>query len=139
VISISERLSKVDWKFAWLLSMRIQHTLLELENKTMPSIDELSSLHPELSPGEIINLQREKWGAEVDWNKRTLTVRFKDRKFDITEELEEIVKNHLRGAPASRIAMDTHGFDFEAAMREAYEKIILKIVKGQIEPEIMQK
>ena len=138
MISISERLNKVDWKFAWLLSMRIQHTLLDLENKTMPSIDELSSLHPELSPGEIINLQREKWGAEVDWDKKTLTVRFKGKKFNITGEIEEVVKKHLRGVPANRIAMDTQGFDFEAAMREAYEKIILKIVKGQIEPKIIQ-
>ncbi|MFX0096361.1 MAG: hypothetical protein ACFE7E_01215 [Candidatus Hodarchaeota archaeon] len=105
----------------------------------MPSIDELSRRHPELSPGEIINLQREKWGSEVDWDKRTLTVRFKDRKFDITEEIEEIVKKHLRGAPANRVAMDTQGFDFEAAMVEAHEKIILKIVKGQIEPGITQK
>ncbi|MFX1486060.1 MAG: hypothetical protein ACFFBS_02960 [Promethearchaeota archaeon] len=139
MITINERLSEVDWKFAWLLAMRIQHTLLDLENKRIPSIDELSNLHPDLSPGEIINLQREKWGAEVDWDRRTLSVRFKDRKFDITGEIEKVVKKHLRGTPANRIAMDTHGFDFEAAMREAYDKIVLKIVKGLISPEIVEK
>ncbi len=139
MITISERLSKVDWKFAWLLAMRIQHTLFDLEKKRIPSIDELSHLHPGLTPGEIINLQREKWGAEVDWDKRTLSVRFKDKKFDITQEIEEVVQNHLRGTPANRIAMDTRGFDFEAAMQEAYEKIVLKIVKGLMSPEILEK
>lgn len=116
----------------WLLAMFVQHTLLAREGITVPSPQEMMRMNPGISIAEAINLQRQEYGAEVDWEKQTIIVRYKSRRYDITELIIEIVNECTYGDIIDELSVDTKGFDFTSAVGRAQKNIISKIVNGKL-------
>jgi len=119
----------------WLISMFIQHSLLSIEGVKIPSVDELMSSNPNLTIAEAINLQRKLYGAEVDWESRKIFVRFKGKRYNITDIVISLVNTHSFGDAIDELGADTRGFNFLGAVKEAQKEIISKIVKGELQPE----
>lgn len=118
----------------WLLAMFVQHSLLAKEGINVPSPEEMMKSNPGMDIVEAINLQRQMYGAEVDWEKQTIIVRYKSKKYNITELIIEIVDTCTFGNMVDELSIDTRGFDFRNATFYANENIISKIVKGKLAP-----
>jgi hypothetical protein len=119
----------------WLLAMFVQHSLLAKEGIKVPSPLELMQLHPGIDIVEAINLQRQIYGADVDWENQTIIVRYKDKRYNITSLVIDIVNEFTYGNLVDELSIDTKGFDFKSAARCAQENIISKIVSGELPPE----
>lgn len=121
------------------MGMFIQHTLLFIEGIKIPSVEEILNSSPELTVADAINLQRDIYGAEIDWDSLRIIVRFRGKRYDITEALIKIVNENSYGETIDELGMDTRGFNFLGAIREAQRKIISKIVSGEMAPKKTQK
>lgn len=119
----------------WLLGMFVQHSLLAKEGIKVPSPPEMMELCPGIDIVEAINLQRTIYGAEVDWERQTIIVRYKDKRYNITRLIIDIVNEFTYGDRIDEISIDTKGFDFKSAASCAQENIIEKIVSGELPPE----
>lgn len=91
--------------------------------------------NPSIDIVEAINLQRQMYGAEVDWENQTIIVRYKSKKYDITKKIIEIVNVCTFGNMIDELSIDTKGFDFKNATFYANENIIAKIVDGTLAPD----
>jgi len=116
------------------MGMLIQRILLSLEGVKIPSIEEILSSNPKLTVADAINIQRDIYGAEVDWEAYKITVRFHGERYDITEILIKIVNENSYGDVIDELGMDTRGFNFSSAVRAAQKEIISKIVSGTMTP-----
>lgn len=119
----------------WLLGMFVQHSLLAKEGINIPSPVEIMMSNPGINIVEAINLQRQMYGAEVDWENQTIIVRYKEKRYDITKLIIEIVNEFTYGDRVNELSIDTKGFDFKSAAGRAQENIISKIVSGELPPE----
>ncbi|MEM1657864.1 MAG: hypothetical protein QXK94_02390 [Candidatus Jordarchaeales archaeon] len=118
----------------WLVGMFVQQTLLSIEGVKIPSVEEILHSNPEMTVADAINMRRELYGVKVDWEKRRLIVHFKGKYYDVTDLLIDIVNENSYGERVDELGMDTCGFDFCSAVKEAQKKIILKIVTGEMTP-----
>lgn len=118
----------------WLLGMFVQHSLLAREGINVPSPEEVMRSNPGIDIVEAINLQRQMYGAEVDWEKQIIIVRYKSKKYNITKLIIEIVNVCTFGNMIDELSIDTKGFDFKNATFYANENIISKIVEGKLAP-----
>ncbi|WXG40093.1 MAG: hypothetical protein WED07_04600 [Candidatus Freyarchaeum deiterrae] len=119
----------------WLLGMFVQHSLLRKEGISVPSPEQMMKSNPSIDIVEAINLQRQMYGAEVDWENQTIIVRYKSKKYDITKKIIEIVNVCTFGNMIDELSIDTKGFDFKNATFYANENIIAKIVDGTLAPD----
>jgi hypothetical protein len=119
----------------WLLGMFVQHSLLAKEGISIPSPEQMMKSNPGIDIVEAINLQRQMYGAEVDWEEQKIIVRYKSKKYNITNMIIEIVNVCTFGNMIDELSIDTKGFDFKNATFYANENIISKIVDGQLTPE----
>ncbi|MFB0560873.1 MAG: hypothetical protein ACETWM_06650 [Candidatus Lokiarchaeia archaeon] len=119
----------------WLLGMFVQHSLLAKEGVNIPSPIEIMMSKPDIDIVEAINLQRQIYGAEVDWENQTIIVRYKSKRYNVTKQIIEIVNQFTYGNRVDELSIDTKGFDFKSAASCAQENIISKIVSGELPPE----
>jgi len=117
------------------MGMLIQRILLSIEGVRILSVEEILNSNPELTVADAINIQRDIYGAEVDWEARKIVVRFQGERYDITELLIKIVDENSYGDIIDELGMDTCGFDFLSAVRAVQREIISKIVSGLMNPE----
>ncbi len=119
----------------WLLGMFVQHSLLAKEGVNIPSPEEIMQLNPGIDIVEAINLQRQIYGAEVDWERQKIIVRYQSKRYDVTKLIIEIVNECTYGDLIDELSIDTKGFDFKTASGCAQENIISKIVSGELPSE----
>jgi hypothetical protein len=115
--------------------MFVQHSLLAKEGINVPTPEEMMRSNPNIDVVEAINLQRQMYGAEVDWENQTIFVRYRSKKYNITNQIIEIVNICTFGNMIDELSIDTKGFDFKNATFYANENIISKIVDGKLAPE----
>ncbi len=116
-------------KYAWLLGQFIQNYLLKIEGIRKLKVEELKVHYPELNIGELINKQRELYGVYFDWDSLECYVKYKGKKYNITDEIIEIVIKNTDKDFLNNIGVDTRGFDIITAFKEATNTIISRIIK----------
>jgi len=117
----------------WLIGQYIQKSLYSKDGTAVCSIKELAVDYPSLELGELINKHRELFGVNFDWDSSTCVVRYRNKEFDITDEIYTIVVNNLDKEWINNIGFDTKGFDINNAFSEANRTIIDTITeKGEL-------
>jgi hypothetical protein len=125
---------QVYYKYLWLLGQFVQHSLLYLEGVRVPEPPELKPLYPDKDPAELINLQRELYGCQFDWDTGSVIVKYHDSVFDISTEAKKITIQYASKHLADLLGFDDNGFDFNKACTKAVEIIINHITSGQKKP-----
>lgn len=129
----NSELPQIYYKYLWLLGQFIQHSLLYLQGIRVPEPPELAFAYPDKHPGELINIQREFYGCQFDWDTGTLIVGYKDDQFDVSVEAKDIIAKNVSNRLEDVLGFDDKGFDFNHACDEAIE-IIENIKNGSKSP-----
>jgi hypothetical protein len=130
----SPPLHPVYYKYIWLLGQFIQHTLLSFQGVRIPDPPELKEFYPDKNPAELINIQRELYGCQFDWETGELIVKYDENLFDISVEASKIIAENVSGNVVDCFSFDDNGFNFYKASRQAVEDIINYIKNGEKKP-----
>ncbi|NHI91722.1 MAG: hypothetical protein EAX96_04400 [Candidatus Lokiarchaeota archaeon] len=96
----------------------------EQEFKKLPPQEKIAIM------SSSINQIHEDYGCKFNW-KDSLIVIFKEKQYELFNDVQEIVNSCIIGDEIDAIAFSTSGIDFKTACKEASRLVIEKIVEKE--------
>jgi len=115
-------------KYIWLLGQFVQNCLFDIEGVHRLEIKDLKLQYKNLDIAGLINKKYDLYGVNFDWENVICIVKYKNKEYNITDTIIEIVKRNIKYNLIDNIGFDTAGFDIISACKEAKSLIIDKII-----------